>query len=313
MIAFRHNRLRCSILAACVAATLVGSVSIARAQMTTPLHIGNTNAILNEFGDILPGNNAEPGALVMVLWASNNTIYAPGPGGEPHMLNPPISNGTTAIGRSVAPWLLNSGLFSISLAEPRPGGGKLFVRAFNKSTLEESSFYSDSEIFTISGNKEFIANIGPTTNALDEVDDDEDGLNNSWEKSYGSNPNNPDSDGDGISDGEEHLLGTHPALADSDGDGMRDNDELRAGTSPTDPTSFLGMANVGMQSGDLIVQWRSVTGRTYQIQSARGLIGAKFEDIADAIPATGAWTSLVLPDQAGGIEPLIIRVRLVEE
>ncbi|MCZ7592046.1 MAG: hypothetical protein M5U15_07755 [Kiritimatiellae bacterium] len=90
--------MRCSILAACVAATLVGSVSIARAQMTTPLHIGNTNAILNEFGDILPGNNAEPGALVMVLWASNNTIYAPGPGGEPHMLNPPISNGTTAIG-----------------------------------------------------------------------------------------------------------------------------------------------------------------------------------------------------------------------
>lgn len=313
MIAFRHIRFRCPILVACVAVALTGGVSIARAQMTTPLHIGNTNAIFNEFGDILPGNNAEPGALVMVLWASNNTIYAPGPDGQAHALNPPVSSEATAIGRSVAPWLLNSGLFSISLAEPRPGSGKLFVRAFNKPTLEESSFYSDSEIFTISGNKEFIANIGPTTNALDEADDDEDGLNNSWEKSYGSNPNNPDSDGDGISDGEEHLLGTHPARADSDGDGMRDNDELRAGTSPTNSASFLGMANVAIQGGDLIVQWRSVTGRVYQIQSARGLIDAEFEDIANEISATSAWTSLVLPDQTGGTEPLIIRVRLVEE
>ena len=40
------------------------------------------------------------------------------------------------------------------------------------------------------------------------LDDDGDGLNNSWEKSLGADPNNPDSDGDGMSDGDEHRAGT---------------------------------------------------------------------------------------------------------
>lgn len=312
MIGFRHIRLSGWALAWHMA-MLCAITPVAHAQMTTPLHIGNTNAILNEFGHVLPGNNSNPGALVMVLWASNNTIYAPATDGTPHAANPPVSNGVTAIGRSVAPWLLNSGLFSISIAEPRPGSGKIFVRVFNKPTLEESSFYADSEIFTIAGNKEFIASIGPTVVALDEADDDGDGLNNSWEKSYGSDPNDPDSDGDGIPDGEEHLIGTHPALADTDGDGMPDNDELRAGTSPTNPASFLGMARLTMQGGNLLVEWNSVTGRNYRLQSARSLIGAEFEDIAgETFSATGTQSSLVLPSPLGA-ESLIIRVRLVEE
>lgn len=313
MIGFSYSILKRIRLAAnAIAVGLFAST--ASAQVSTPIHVGNTASIVNEFGDTLPGNSSAPGALVMVLWAPSNTIYAPSIDGQPNALNPPVSNGLTAIGRSIAPWLLNSGRFSISLASPRPTSGKLFVRVFNKPTLAESSFYADSQIFTISGNQEFFAAVGPTTNALDTADDDNDGLNNSWEKSYGSDPNDTDSDDDGITDGVEHTLGSKPALADTDSDGVNDGDELRAGTGLTDSSSFLGMAALTPQAGNLVVSWDSVTGHYYQVEGAQGLMNSTFNNLTDVIPAgTGTQTSVVISNALAGTEPLIIRVRLVEE
>ncbi len=287
----------------------------ARAQgLTTPLHVGNVAAIENEFGDILTGSAGQPGALVMLLWASNNVIHPPGIDGSPHADNPALANGATAIGKSIAPGIENSGRFSISLSEPRPASGKIFVRAFNRAALAESSFYADSEIFTIAGNKEFLANIGATTNALDTADNDSDGLNNSWEKSYGADPENPDSDGDEISDGDEPGLGAHPAKADTDGDRTTDGHELRAGTDLTDPASYLGLDAAAPASPHLVIRWLSVPGRNYMLEAADDLPGPAFSNVSAVIPAEpGDETTATLTNALLDATRRIFRVRLVEE
>ena len=43
-----------------------------------------------------------------------------------------------------------------------------------------------------------------------------------------------DSDNDGLSDSAERDYGSDPLLADTDGDGFTDGEEVAAGTSPTD-------------------------------------------------------------------------------
>jgi len=64
------------------------------------------------------------------------------------------------------------------------------------------------------------------------VDLDNDGLTNSQEVAYGTDPGNPDSDFDGLNDGDEITLGTNPLVRDTDGDGLFDGDEIIAGSNP---------------------------------------------------------------------------------
>lgn len=252
----------------------------------------------------------------MVLWAPSNTVYPPNADGTPHPLNPPVAGGISAIGRQTAPSLANPGRFGITLADPRPKSGRIFVRVFNKPTLEESSFYADSEIFTISGNTRFIAHIGATTNAIDTADPDGDGLHNSWEKSYGTDPANPDTDGDGIPDGEEIALGGHPALADTDGDGISDFDEFRAGTALSDPASYLGISDAEtFPDGEaLTIEWASVPGKLYRVEGTTNLLEGSFADLSGIVPASpGVRTSVVLTNALEEIKPLFLRIRLVEQ
>lgn len=68
---------------------------------------------------------------------------------------------------------------------------------------------------------------------------DGDGLNQSEEETYGTDPENPDTDGDGLLDGAEvYTYGTTPTLWDTDDDTYSDGDEVTAGTDPLDPTSY---------------------------------------------------------------------------
>ena len=64
-------------------------------------------------------------------------------------------------------------------------------------------------------------------------DDDNDGLTDTEEATFGTDPLNPDTDGDGLSDGDEvNTHGTNPLLPDSDMDGVDDGAEIAAGTDP---------------------------------------------------------------------------------
>lgn len=65
------------------------------------------------------------------------------------------------------------------------------------------------------------------------VDSDGDGMLDSEEAKYGTDPKNPDSDGDGLGDGEEiRAYGTDPLDADTDDGGISDGAEVSNGTNP---------------------------------------------------------------------------------
>ena len=66
------------------------------------------------------------------------------------------------------------------------------------------------------------------------LDSDGDGLSDTEEATYGTDPNSADSDGDGLSDGQEvFIYGTDPNAEDTDGDGLTDGDEVNTyGTNP---------------------------------------------------------------------------------
>ncbi len=56
------------------------------------------------------------------------------------------------------------------------------------------------------------------------ADDDGDGLSNSFEATFGSDPNDANTDDDGYSDWDEiYIHGTDPSNPDTDGDGILDH------------------------------------------------------------------------------------------
>ncbi|MCP3682501.1 MAG: hypothetical protein GY861_07400 [bacterium] len=76
-------------------------------------------------------------------------------------------------------------------------------------------------------------------------DNDNDGMDDTWEIEYGLNPANPndgtsDADGDGLSNRKEFELGTNPQSKDTDKDGYSDAEEFEEGTNPLDPSSKPG-------------------------------------------------------------------------
>ncbi len=75
------------------------------------------------------------------------------------------------------------------------------------------------------------------TDAID-PDDDNDGIPDVWETTYGLNPLNAedaglDSDGDGLTNLQEYLAGTNPANVDTDGDGVADGQDSYPTEAPT--------------------------------------------------------------------------------
>lgn len=238
------------------------------AQVTTPLHITTGNVILDEFGQPLQGTASAPGDLVQVLRADSGVIMPPLADGRPDPSNPAVEGGQVGIGRFMPRSQTNPGKFAVLIGgTSRPAdASKLFVRVFNAPTLAEASFYEDSEVITVKGNEILHVSIARTSKALDPADDDGDGLNNSWEKSYDSNPANPDTDGDGMTDGEE----------------------ARAGTGLRDPDSKLAMKGIAKEATqNRRVTWESVPGKRYQVQyTETGLDqNPEFVDIGGVVDA----------------------------
>jgi eukaryotic-like serine/threonine-protein kinase len=86
---------------------------------------------------------------------------------------------------------------------------------------------------------EVVPGITATFEAIQDSDDDEDGLTYAEELEAGTDPDNPDTDGDGLLDGEEvNEYSTDPLNDDTDGDDLTDGDEVfEYETDPTEEDS----------------------------------------------------------------------------
>lgn len=284
---------------------VVSGIAMTAYAIQSPLPFSVTNSVVNEFEDILPGTSAQAplfgnpyveGAVVQVLDVSHGA-YPPDANGIPHPSNTVLL--TTRIGAGIDPSLPISGRCSGEISSFNRTSSStnwfVMVRVFNKSALGESSFYGDSLPYNVPTYGQsydvFLADVKATTNELNTADNDNDGLSDSWEKSYGTDTANPDSDGDGMLDGSE----------------------IRAGTDANDPDSLLIMVQLKPDSGNnLRIFWDSVPDVTYQIQYADSLTnGVTFTDLNGPVTATGTVSSTVVTN--GLVNPhSIYRVRLVE-
>ncbi len=261
-----------------------------------PLYIGTSRPICDEFGRNLQGAATFPAERcdrVEILSSTNGAIYPPNKDGTPDPRNVIVDGGVSYVGNLTSRGLTNSGLFVVVFATNQPAlGEKLFVRAFNAPTTDAASFYGDSEVFINYGPSIMYDVLIDSMTPLDTDDDDGDGLHNSWEKSYGTDPLMPDSDGDGSSDGEE----------------------VRAGTDPSDALSFFALSAFSWNEiNGCVLQWRSIPGRRYQVEMAGGedWNGASFIPCEKTGPASEEISTLQIDPPGDSLR--IFRVRLLEE
>lgn len=104
------------------------------------------------------------------------------------------------------------------------------VMAGKSGALDNDSVAAGKpDTFNLHGTS-LVANVGVTLSLFPKRinnDWDDDGLLNTDEKDYKTDPRNPDSDGDGLSDGDEvHKHFTTPSEPDSDFDGLDDKEEI---------------------------------------------------------------------------------------
>jgi len=267
--------------------------SVASAQNVN-LNFGMRASISNEFGELLPGTPQAPGALVQILGA-NGGILPPSTNGVPALGNTVFRE--TRIGVGVDPSAGVLGKASDVIAINRSVTNTIFARIFNKETLEDSSFYTDSQLYNVpiygGTYGTFWIEAEQTTSEIDPSDSDNDGLSRSWEMSYGTDAENPDSDNDGMLDGHEIL----------------------AGTDANDVTSLLLMVEIVPASGgNLQMLWDTVPGKTYQLEYTTNSLTdvVAFAPINSPVTAISDTSSTVVtngtvPSTSG------FRVRLVTE
>ncbi len=264
--------------------TAVLAFSFGRAQaQVPPLHVGTTNTIVDEFGENLKGTmpaatafgfTYATGEVVQILYAGGG-IQPTDTNGNPQAANGVLYE--TRIGEGVDPGMGPAGQFGVSVPGRAGVQGlganptQVFARVYNKPTIQESSFYGDSQVFVVDANfnAPFIPEILRTDKPTDPNDNDLDGLNNSWEKSLHGNPNNPDTDGDGMADGPE----------------------FRAGTELTNNTSLLQMVElIPVPPMNLDIVWDTVDGKDYEVEYKSGDLAdtnEPFSVISGVISATG--------------------------
>jgi len=101
----------------------------------------------------------------------------------------------------------------------------------------------------------------------------------------------------------EELTWTAPITppVDSDGDGMTDVQELSAGTDPNNAISVLSLKLMNTPSGTAspghVVQWASVTGKTYTVLRSTNLMATPaFSVVASHVQGVGAVASFTDTD-----------------
>lgn len=116
----------------------------------------------------------------------------------------------------------------------------------------------------------------------------------------------PDSDEDGLSDTREAFFGTDPLDPDTDGDGLGDGAEITAGTDPLDARSRLTIVTINRTApvGVVTVRWSSVAGKTYRLEASSTLENADWQAVpgAEAIVAAGNNAGFTDPSAVGVFE-----------
>jgi len=260
-------------------ALFLSGTALGQGGFTTPLYMSAVQPIADEFGNTLKGDAAEPSDLVVTYLAVNGVIEPPSTNGLPHVDTVEVVGGDAGVGFLAPLGITDPGVFSLAITgDGRPTTGqKIFVRVFNAPTIEEASFYTDSQLITVNNNDRFALVLNATDEPIDSGDDDGDGLHNSYEKSHSTDKGNPDTDGDGMNDG----------------------DEIFADNDPLDEDSALVISFLQTDGNDILLTWQSVDGRDYQPQVSSLLVGAggNFSDIGLPVAATSTVTQIRIPDE----------------
>ena len=111
-----------------------------------------------------------------------------------------------------------------------------------------------------------------------------------------------DSDGDGLPDAwERNYFGSIAGGAsdDADGDGVNSLQEFRAGTNPADRESAALIRSVRTSGADVLVRFRTVHAKLYQLEKSPSLTGAVWSAVGAAVPGNGAEMTAGDPGAAG--------------
>ena len=115
------------------------------------------------------------------------------------------------------------------------GSGTLIIGGRNGGGNGYAGLIDEVAVWDIAAPAEYIAKLAAGQSPLD---DDGDGLPDSWAAGFGITDPDADADGDGVANSDEFLVGTNPTEADTDGDGLNDGDEIAGGFDPTDDRSL---------------------------------------------------------------------------
>ncbi len=217
------------------------------AGIIPPLYVGNTEPILDEFKHPLMGSGGDPTSqrcLIEIRTANDGIIRPPNKDGYSHPYNPLLRSSATGLNVSGK----DTGLFCEVFVYRIDPTNKVFARAYNRSTAQEATFYMDTPLYTPPRSSPSFTTLilsFESAKPIDSGDNDNDGLNNSWEETLGI---------------DDRLT------SDYDDDGSSDYEEMLAGTAPDDPDSIFEIKSITYLTNQTKIVWSSVPGRKYQVQ-----------------------------------------------
>jgi len=118
-----------------------------------------------------------------------------------------------------------------------------------------------------------------------------------------------DGDEDGLVDSEEVAWGTDPDEADTDGDGQNDGDEVLAGENPTNAASVFRICDAAWFSNRFEIGWFGRSNRVYDVQTQADALGGDFATTVSNLPAVADGMMATNLPVAGSSLFLRLRVR----